>query len=100
MEDQTNVPRVSVYKKIFTHRFFYVGIAVLLGLIFLLQNNRPITIDFFFWTLASANLLVLFLIFFGLGAAAGFFGREIIKYRSSKRERKNRNASYSRHSEV
>ncbi len=102
MENKINAPKSSIYQKILTHRLFYIGMAALLGLIFLLQNNRPVTIDFFFWTLASANLLVLLLVFFALGALAGFFGREIVKYRfnSEARRRQRGKASFTRHSEV
>ena len=101
MENNFKTPQSSIYKKVLTHRLFYTGLAVLLGLIFLLQNNRPVTIDFFFWTIASANLLALLLVFFALGAVAGFFGREIVKYRFYEaRRRKSRKSSFTRHSEV
>lgn len=100
MENQNGAPRKTFYKTVLTHKLFYVGLAALLGLIFLLQNNRPVEIDFFFWTLASANLLVTLLIVFLLGAVSGFFGREIVKYRFSKKTRRANRTSYPRHSEV
>lgn len=67
------------------NKYFYLGTVIALVAVFLFQNNRPVSIDFFFWTLASANLLVLLAVFFGLGAVTGYFGHQI--YRLKKRAR-------------
>lgn len=67
------------------NRYFYIGITVVLALIFLLQNNRPVTIEFFFWTLANTNMLLLLLLFFFLGGVVGFFSNQV--YRAKRKSR-------------
>lgn len=74
-------------KKLLKNRYFYVSLAAVFTLIFLAQNNKPVSIDFFFWELASANLLALLTIFFFLGAASGIFAYQIYRYRSGRKER-------------
>lgn len=74
-------------KNAYKSKFFYMGLVVLAVLVFFVQNNRPVEIDFFFWTLASFNLLVLLALFFALGAAAGWFGNKLYRLKkSSKKE--------------
>lgn len=81
-------------KETLKNKYFYISIFLVLTLIFLLQNNRPVNIDFFFWNITSANLIVLLSLFFTFGALIGF---GFAKFKRSKRERtlpKNRSTSY------
>tara|TARA_Y100001936_G_scaffold237551_1_gene268243 strand:+ start:570 stop:851 length:282 start_codon:yes stop_codon:yes gene_type:complete len=76
------------------NKYFYISIFLILTLVFLLQNNRPVNIDFFFWNIASANLLVLLSLFFIFGALVGF---GFAKFKRPKRGRPSpikKNSSY------
>lgn len=80
-------------KNALTKKYFWIALGALLMLVFLAQNNHPVTIEFFFWTLASANLFILLLIFFFIGAAAGFFGHQVYRMKNrSKLQRKENEA--------
>lgn len=74
-------------KNLLTSRYFYIGITALAVLVFLLQNNKPVEIKFFFWEIANANLFGLLILFFLIGLATGFFGSKIqgIKKKTSSK---------------
>lgn len=74
-------------KNAYKSKFFYIGLVAFAVVVFFVQNNRPVEIDFFFWTLASFNLLVLLALFFALGAVSGWFGNKLYRLKkSTKRE--------------
>ncbi|MCO4754457.1 MAG: LapA family protein [Bacteriovoracaceae bacterium] len=72
------------------NKYFYISIFLLLVLVFMLQNNRPVQIDFFFWNITSANLLVLLTTFFVLGGVFGYFGHQIYRLRKKRSPKQTR----------
>ena len=57
-----------------------IGIAVILMLIFVLQNMQVVAIDFLFWQI-QASRVIIYLSIFLLGILTGWLGKSLRRWR-------------------
>lgn len=58
--------------EILKNKFLYIGTFVFMIILFVVQNARPIEINFLFWNLIEVNLFFILFIFFVLGFLTSF----------------------------
>jgi uncharacterized integral membrane protein len=59
--------------KLLKNKLFYIGISILIIIIFLVQNTASIKVNFLFWNLIEINLLVVLAVFLLLGFLLGLY---------------------------
>ena len=58
------------------NKFFYLALFIFFIALFIVQNARPIEINFLFWNLIEVNFFFILLIFFFLGFLTSFLIRK------------------------
>lgn len=62
-------------------KFFYLGLFIFFILLFVVQNARPVEINFLFWNLIEINFFFVLFVFYALGFLTSF----MIKTRKPKK---------------